>query len=106
MNVVTKTNETNTENKFLKKARCRCNGKIIKCIYLFPSVLHFTLHIYFRTGQEFAKCDQIATNKNVGTFISLPISVFLSLHRFEMFITSTSSISDLIVVSIYSIYSC
>ena len=29
IHIATKTNETNTKNNFLKKARCRCNGKVI-----------------------------------------------------------------------------
>ena len=49
MHIAAKTNETNTENKSFKKARC---------IYLFPSVLYFALHIYFTSAQECAKCDQ------------------------------------------------
>ena len=58
--------------------------------YLFPSVLCFDLPIYVRPGQECTNCDQIAANKNAGTFITL--SDFLSLGRFKMFIISISSI--------------
>ena len=33
--------------------------------------LYFALRIYFRPGQECAKCSQIATNKNATNFITL-----------------------------------
>ena len=43
-----------------------------------------------RPGQECARSDEIAAlNKNAGDFITL--SVFLSINRFNMFITSISS---------------
>ena len=64
----------------------------------FSSALYFTLHIQFRPDQECAKYDQIAAlNKNAGDFITL----FLLLYRFKTFITSISSIWELIVVRIY-----
>ena len=40
-------------------------------IYLFPSALYFASYIYFRPGQDCAKCDQIAGNKKAGVFITL-----------------------------------
>ena len=43
--------------------------------YLFPSVLCFDLPIYVRPGQECTNCDQIAANKNAGTFITLSLSL-------------------------------
>ena len=49
------------ENKSFKKARCRCNGKVI--ITYLSSSKCFALHIYFRPGQECAKYDQFAANK-------------------------------------------
>ena len=99
--MTTKTNKTNTKNKAFKKTRCRCNGKVIMIYLSIPSVLYIAWHIYFRPDQICAKCDQIAAlNKSTDDFI-FP-SVFLSLCHFKMFITSASSIQDLIVVGIYS----
>ena len=34
MHIATKTNETNTENKSFKKARFRCNGKVVASILI------------------------------------------------------------------------
>ena len=42
-------------------------------------------------GQEFAKCDQIAANKNAVAFITLSLSIFLLLHCFKMFIIAIST---------------
>ena len=90
MYIATKTNETNTKNKSIKKVRCHCNRKVISMYLSISKFLYFALQIKFRPGQESVKCDQIAAlNKNADDFITLP--VFLSLHRFKMFITSISS---------------
>ena len=91
MHIVTKTNETNTNNKSFKEDKCCCNRKVVIEKKSFPSVLYFALHLYFRRGQECPKCDQIAAlTKNTGDFIAL--SVFLSSCYFKMFVTSIPSI--------------
>ena len=62
------------KTNLLKRARCRCNGKVI--MMNLPISKYFIFWPIVRTGQQYAKCDQSAAlNKNSGDFITL--SVFL-----------------------------
>ena len=46
MPIAIKTNKENTKNKhFLKKTRCRCNGKLVLLCHGFSKVLNFALQI-------------------------------------------------------------
>ena len=86
MHIATKTNETVTKNKSFKKARCRCNGKVIIMYLSIFKFFIFAFHIQFRPGQECVKCNQIAAlDINIGDFINLCLFITIQFENVYKF---------------------
>ena len=71
-------------------------------VFIYFQVFYILLYTYIldqaKNVPNMTKLQQIKTLVNLP--LSFSLSAFLSLHRFKMFVTSISSILDLIVVSI------